>query len=110
MERMTFADAEYAGKRNPTRKEHFLIEMDQVVPWQGLINQIEPLYPKGEGGRLAYPLTAVVRIHLTQNWFGDRDPAMEKELHETTKLRQFAGLSLDRIPDETTIHNLWSLL
>ncbi|KKY51233.1 hypothetical protein, partial [Pseudomonas amygdali] len=31
-------------------------EMDQVVPWKGLIALIEPYYPKGEGGRPAYPL------------------------------------------------------
>ncbi|MEW2973706.1 hypothetical protein AB1A96_17465 [Pseudomonas juntendi] len=30
MKQMTFADAEYAGKRKQTRKELFLIEMDQV--------------------------------------------------------------------------------
>lgn len=30
MKQMTFADAEYAGKRRQTRKELFLIEMDQV--------------------------------------------------------------------------------
>ncbi len=35
MKQMTFADAEYAGKRKQTRKELFLIEMDQVVPWNG---------------------------------------------------------------------------
>jgi IS5 family transposase len=29
---MSFADAEYAGKRKQTRRERFLIEMDQVVP------------------------------------------------------------------------------
>ena len=56
MTQMTFADAEYAGKRKQTRKELFLIEMDQVVPWQGLIALIEPHYPKGEGSRPAYPL------------------------------------------------------
>nr|EIU3324522.1 IS5/IS1182 family transposase [Pseudomonas aeruginosa] len=49
MKQMTFADAEYAGKRKQTRKELFLIEMEQVVPWQGLIALIEPHYPKGEG-------------------------------------------------------------
>ncbi len=32
MKQMTFADAEYAGKRKQTRKELFLIEMDQVGP------------------------------------------------------------------------------
>ncbi|AKF48626.1 hypothetical protein PsyrB_26015 [Pseudomonas syringae pv. syringae B301D] len=45
MKQMTFADAEYAGKRKRTRKELFLIEMDQVVPWKGLIALIEPYYP-----------------------------------------------------------------
>ncbi|WP_122284729.1 IS5 family transposase, partial [Pseudomonas syringae group genomosp. 3] len=110
MKQMSFADAEYAGKRKQTRRERFLIEMDQVVPWKGLIALIEPHYPKGEGGRQAYPLMAMLRIHLMQNWFGYSDPAMEEALYETTILRQFAGLSLDRIADETTILNFRRLL
>ncbi len=110
MKQMTFADAEYAGKRKQTRKELFLIEMDRVVPWKGLIALIEPHYPKGEGGRPAYPLMAMLRVHLMQNWFGYSDPAMEEALYETTILRQFAGLSLERIPDETTILNFRRLL
>jgi transposase, IS5 family len=110
MKQMTFADAEYAGKRKQTRKELFLIEMDQVVPWKGLIALIEPHYPKGEGGRPSYPLMAMLRVHLMQNWFGYSDPAMEEALYETTILRQFSGLSLERIPDETTILNFRRLL
>ncbi|AZZ47428.1 IS5/IS1182 family transposase [Pseudomonadaceae bacterium SI-3] len=110
MKQMTFADAEYAGKRKQTRKELFLIEMDRVVPWTGLIALIEPHYPKGEGGRPAYPLMAMLRVHLLQNWFGYSDPAMEEALYETTILRQFAGLNLERIPDETTILNFRRLL
>lgn len=110
MKQMTFADAEYAGKRKQTRKELFLIEMDQVVPWNGLIKLIEPFYPKGEGGRPAYPLMTMLRVHLMQNWFGYSDPAMEEALYETTILRQFAGLNLERIPDETTILNFRRLL
>lgn len=110
MKQMTFADAEYAGKRKQTRKELFLIDMDQVVPWSGLIKLIEPFYPKGEGGRPAYPLMTMLRVHLMQNWFGYSDPAMEEALYETTILRQFAGLNLERIPDETTILNFRRLL
>ena len=110
MKQMTFTDAEYAGKRKQTRKELFLIEMDRVVPWKGLIALIDPYYPKGEGGRPAYPLMAMLRVHLMQNWFGYSDPAMEEALYETTILRQFAGLSLERIPDETTILNFRQLL
>lgn len=110
MKQMTFADAEYADKRKQTRKELFLIEMDQVVPWKGLIALIEPHYPKGEGGRPSYPLMAILRVHLLQNWFGYSDPTMEESLYETTILRQFAGLGLERIPDETTILNFRRLL
>ena len=75
-----------------------------------LVALIDPHYPKGEGGRPAYPLLAMLRIHLMQNWFGYSDPAMEEALYETTILRQFAGLSLERIPDETTILNFRRLL
>ncbi|AOE83118.1 IS5 family transposase [Pseudomonas sp. TCU-HL1] len=110
MKQMTFAGAEDAGKRKQTRKELFLIEMEQVVPWQGLLALIEPHYPKGEGGRPAYSLLAMLRVHLLQNWFGYSDPAMEEALYETTILRQFAGLSLARIPDDTTLLNFRRLL
>lgn len=64
MKQMSFADAEYAGKRKQIRRECFLIEMDQVVPWKGLIALIEPHYPKGEGGGPTYPLLAKLRVHL----------------------------------------------
>jgi len=53
---------------------------------------------------------AMLRVHLLQNWFGYSDPAMEEALYETSILRQFSGLLLDRIPDETTILNFRRLL
>jgi len=53
---------------------------------------------------------AMLRVHLMQNWFGYSDPAMEEALYETAILRQFAGLNLARIPDETTIINFRRLL
>jgi uncharacterized protein (TIGR00369 family) len=94
MKQMSFADAEYAGKRKQTRRERFLIEMDQVVPWKPLLALIEPHYPKGEGGRPAYPLEAMLRVHLMQNWFGYSDPAMDEALYETdTGSQGFARLS-----------------
>lgn len=79
-QRMSFVDAEYASKRKQTRRERFLIEMDQVVSWKGLIVLIEPHYLKGVGVRPAYPLMAMLRVHLMQNWLGYSDPAMEEAL------------------------------
>ena len=37
MKQMSFADVEHAGKRKQTRRERFVIEMDQVVLWKGLM-------------------------------------------------------------------------
>lgn len=59
MKQIAFADAEYSNKHKQTRKELFLKEMEQVVPWKGLIGLIEPHYPRGEGGRPSYPLMAM---------------------------------------------------
>ncbi|EQD75830.1 transposase, IS4 family protein, partial [mine drainage metagenome] len=100
---MSFSDAEYDGKRKRTRREVFLAEMEQVVPWQVLLALIEPVYPKAGRGRYPYPLQTMLRVHLLQNWFGYSDPAMEEALYEVAPLRQFAGLSLARgsVPDET---------
>lgn len=111
MSQMSFSDAEYAGKKKRTRREVFLAEMDQVVPWTALLKLIEPLYPNSVRGRPPYPLATMLRVHLMQNWFGLSDPAMEEALYEVGSMRAFAGLSLaEPIPDETTILNFRRLL
>ena len=74
-----FADYEQTTAQKRTKKEKFLAEMDQVVPWQALIDLIEPHYPKtsSKGGRSPYPLATMLRIHLMQQWYSLSDPAME---------------------------------
>lgn len=111
MSQMSFSDAEFAGKRKKTRKEEFLAEMEQVVPWKSLLSLIEPLYPVAGRGRRPYPLETMLRVHLLQNWYGLSDPAMEEALYEVTPMRAFAHLSLSGpIPDETTILNFRRLI
>jgi IS5 family transposase len=111
MSQISFADAEYAGKRKKTRREVFLEEMELVVPWKPLLKLIEPHYPTAGRGRRPYPLESILRVHLMQNWFTYSDPAMEEALYEIASLRAFAHLSLtEPIPDETTILNFRHLL
>jgi IS5 family transposase len=111
MSQISFADAEYAGKRKKTRREVFLEEMELVVPWKALLDVIEPFYPMTGRGRRPYPLKSILRVHLMQNWFALSDPAMEEALYEIASLRTFARLSLtEPIPDETTILNFRHLL
>jgi IS5 family transposase len=111
MSQISFADAEYAGKRKKTRREVFLEEMELVVPWKVLLKSIEPHYPVAGRGRKPYALESMLRVHLMQNWFALSDPAMEEALYEIASLRSFAHLSLNEpIPDETTIVNFRHLL
>ncbi len=109
---LTFGDAEGLGKRKQTRREIFLAEMEQVVPWKALLGQIEPHYPRsGRVGRPPYAMETMLRIHLLQQWYALSDPGMEEALHEIASMRLFARLSgLDAIPDETTILNFRRLL
>jgi IS5 family transposase len=106
MRQISFGDSEYLAKKKKTRREIFLGEMEQVVPWETLLKIIGPHYPLAGRGRQPYPLQTMLRVHLMQNWFGLSDPAMEEALYEIGSMRGFAGLSLsEAIPDETTILN-----
>jgi len=102
-----FGDYEQSTAKKRTRRERFLAEMEAVVPWKELVDLIEPHYPRtsSKGGRPAYPLEMMLRIHLLQQWYDLSDPAMEDALIEVATMRRFAGIALitDRIPDETTI-------
>jgi IS5 family transposase len=109
-----FGDYEQTTARKRTKRERFLAQMEAVVPWKALIDLIEPQYPKAgsKGGRPAYPLETMLRIHLMQQWYDLSDPAMEDALIEVPTMRRFAGINLisDRIPDETTILSFRHLL
>jgi len=91
---LTFGDAEGLSKRKQTRREIFLAEMEQVVPWKSLLALIEPHYPNsGRRGRPPYALATMLRIHLLQQWYALSDPGMEEALHEIASMRLFGRLS-----------------
>jgi transposase, IS5 family len=103
----SFSQAEYAGKKKQTRRDKFLAEMEQVVPWPRLVDRLRPLYPKGERGRPPIGLERMLRIHFLQQWYGLADEAMEDALYDSQALRGFAGIDLmvASVPDATTIMN-----
>jgi IS5 family transposase len=98
---------------SPTRRERFLAEMEQVIPWSELAAVIEPYYPKAEGaGRPPVGVERMLRIHFLQHWFNLSDPAVEEALYDSRAMRQFVGIDLGRepVPDETTICKFRHLL
>ena len=87
-----------------TRKQAFLNQMDQVVPWAVLVELIAPYYPEGKTGRPPFSLMTMLRVHFMQQWFTLSDPAMEEAFFDTPLYREFAQLQeFGRLPDESTI-------
>ncbi len=60
----------YFDKGKKTKREQFLGEMEQVMPWVRLLSLIEPHYPKGSaaGGRPPLPLERMLCIYCLQQW------------------------------------------
>ena len=109
----TLANASTFEKyKKPTRREKFLAEMEQVVPWKGLNALIEPFYPKAGKGRPPVGLERMLRIHFLQSWFNLSDPAAEEVLYDIESMRRFVGIDLgnEPVPDETTICKFRHLL
>ena len=87
-----------------TRKQVFLEQMEQVVPWQELVQLIAPYYPQGRNGRPPFELQTMLRLHFLQQWFKLSDLGMEEVLFDTPLYRDFAQLDAHgRLPDESTI-------
>src|SRR3954468_15706508 len=94
----SFAEAEYAGKKKQTRRDKFLAEMEQGVPWsrlggrlaplhskgeRGRAPRLPPLHPKGERGRPPIPLERMLRVYFVQQWYGLADEAVEDALYDS---------------------------
>jgi IS5 family transposase len=113
MRQRTLADEGFEKFRKPTRREQFLDEMDQIIPWRDLCKVIKPFYPKPKGaGRPPVGLERMLRIHFLQHWFNLSDPAVEEALYDSRAMRRFVGIDLGRepAPDETTICKFRHLL
>jgi len=112
MKQTTFAALAFDAKKKLTRRERFLREMDQVVPWARLVKLIAPHYPRAGNGRAPMPLERMLRIYFLQQWFNLSDPGAEDALYDIESMRRFCGIELgdDAVPDETTILHFRRLL
>ncbi len=69
-EGIAFGDDEQSTAKKRTKRKIVLAMMGKVVLWKALVDLIEPRHHKtsSKGGRPAYPLATMLRIHLMQQW------------------------------------------
>src|ERR1700709_268940 len=105
MRQISFSSAEHEGKKRVTRREKFLGEMEQVVPWSRLLGALEPYYPKGTRGRPPIGLERMLRLYFVQQWYALSDEGLEDAVSDSEAIRQFVGIDLghEEAPDATTV-------
>ncbi len=106
------AQASFEKYGRKSKREQFLDEMEEIVPWAELQGLVEAHYPKGENGRPPVGLSIMLRVYFLQQWFNLSDPGVEEALYESPVLRRFVGVDLGRAPapDESTILQFRHLL
>jgi IS5 family transposase len=113
MKQQTFAtQSSFEKYGRKSRRELFLDEMEQIVPWRELEALVEPHYPKAGNGRRPVGLAIMLRTYFMQQWFNLSDPGVEEAFYESATLRRFAGVDLGvaPAPDETTVLRFRHLL
>src|SRR6202789_2010040 len=95
-----------------SRRELFLDEMEQIVPWSALESLVHPHYAKAGNGRQPVGLSIMLRTYFVQQWFNLSDPGVEESLYESPVVRRFVGVDLGiaSAPDETTVLRFRHLL
>ena len=91
---VSFASLAYENKKKKTRREKFLEEMDKVIPWNDLLEEIKRYYPRVGNGRQPMPLKMMLKIYFMQQWYKLSDPAMEDALYDSESLRRFADIDI----------------
>ena len=112
MKQISFSQAEFQRKKRRTRREVFLDEMEQIMPWAELFAVVEPHYPKGERGRPPVGLERILRMYFVQQWNGFSDEGVEDAITDSQALQKFVGIDLSReaAPDATTVLQFRHLL
>ena len=104
-QQISFADLEYGRRKKHTKREQFLTYMDEITPWDELVERIRPYYYKNGRGRKPRGIETMLRMYLLQTWFRLSDNALEDAVYDSYAMRQFMHLDFMRqsVPDATTL-------
>ncbi len=109
----SFSELEYSAKKEVTRRDRVLAEIDAVTPWAALLSVLLPHYPKSDKrGRPPIGLERMLRMYVVQQCFGLSDEGIEDAVYDSHAIRRFIGidLNIEAAPDATTLLKFRRLL
>lgn len=103
---MSFTEMEYSQRHRTTKRDSFLKEMDELIPWEECVAMIVPYYPSGSRGRPPREIEQMLRMILLQTWFSLSDEGVEDAIYDSYAMKTFMGLDFasgEQVPDATTL-------
>lgn len=110
---MSFTEMEYSQRQRATKRDIFLKEMDELIPWEECVAMITPYYPNGRRGRPPREIEQMLRMILLQTWFNLSDEGVEDAIYDSYAMKTFMRLDFgadEQVPDATTLCKFRKLL
>jgi len=94
------------------KKWRFLDIMDQVIPWNEMVQEIDAVRPKKATWRPAIQTLVMLKIYCLQQRYNLADPAVEEAIYDRISFQRFLDIDIvvDQIPDETSVCRFRKLL
>lgn len=103
---VSFTEIEYGQRQRMTKREVFLKEMDELIPWEECVAMIAPYYPSGKRGRPPREIKEMLRMLLLQTWFNLSDEGVEDAIYDSYAMKMFMRVDFasdEQVPDATTL-------
>ena len=102
---INFTDYEYSCRKRLTKRERFLDCMDEITPWDEIVERTKPHYYHNTTGRPPRGIETMFRMFLLQTWYTLSDDGIEDEIYDSYAMRKFMHLDFTKesVPDATTL-------
>ena len=110
---VTFGGPSFAMRRQPTRREGFLADMERTVPWTRIRALVEPVYSDPKSRRMKpLELDRMLRIYFLQRWYRLTEAGVRDAIADSSAMHSFVcvGLQPGELPEESEIHKFGVLL
>lgn len=110
---LNLSDIEYGARRKKTKRDKFLKRMNDLIPWDELVETVKENYYKGRRGRKPQNIERMIRMYLLRHWFGLSDSGIEDAAFDSYAMKEFLGINFSsgqQVPDAATLYNFRKML
>ena len=112
-QQMHLMDLPVETRNRVTRRDLFLDDIGDLLPFERMLLLAQPFYSPGRKGRKPFPLERMLRMYLLRLFYGLTDEGTEDAVCDSLAMQRFLCLDAgagDLIPDATTLGKFRGIL